>query len=204
MIEYIKNNWLEWFGVITGLLYLFQEIRQRASMWVVGFLSSLVYVIVFYRSKFYADMVLNVYYVLMSVYGFWLWQSGKEEATETQVQEITYQNISCKLGAFLTLVSVTLYFGISNVLIHFTDSPIPYGDALSTALSIVATWMVAKKYIQHWFVWMFVNAFSVYLFVWRGLYPTAILFFFYGVLSVVGFYKWKNAPKPARAEVTIP
>ncbi len=204
MMEYLYNNWLEWFGVITGLLYLFQEIRQRASMWVVGFLSSLVYVIVFYRSKFYADMVLNIYYVLMSVYGFWLWQSGKEETMETQEQEITYQNISWKLGAFLTLVSVTLYFGIANVLIHFTDSPIPYGDALSTAFSIVATWMVAKKFIQHWFVWMLVNAFSVYLFIWRGLYPTAILFFFYGVLSVVGFYKWKNAPKLARAEVTNP
>jgi nicotinamide mononucleotide transporter len=193
MFDYIQKNWLEWFGVVTGLLYLFLEIRQHAALWVVGFMSSMVYVFVFFQSKFYADMGLNIYYVLMSMYGFWLWQFGRKEepSSEAAVEEIAYRNLTWPLAAKLSVVAVLLYFSMAHVLIRFTDSPVPYGDALSTALSIVATWMLAKKIIQHWFVWMFVNAFSVFLFAWRELYPTALLFFFYGALSLVGYYKWK-------------
>ena len=66
-MEYFLSHWLEWFGVITGLLYLYLEIKQRPSMWIIGFISSLVYVIVFFQTKFYADGVLNSYYVAVSV-----------------------------------------------------------------------------------------------------------------------------------------
>lgn len=197
MIEYIKNNWLEWFGVITGLLYIFLEIRQRTSMWLIGFLTSFVFVIVFFQSKLYADMMLNVYYVIMSVYGFWLW---KKNRTETDVPEtdceITYQNLSLWLGSVLAVISVALYWGIAGVLRHFTDSPVPYGDAFPTALSLIATWMLAKKYLEQWLIWIVVNIFSIGLFVYRGLYPTAFLFLVYGVLSIVGYLKWKADYKP--------
>ncbi len=197
MPEYLINNWLEWFGVLTGLLYLLLEIRQLKSMWVVGLISSFVYIFVFFRSKFYADMVLNIYYVLISMYGFLLWKkSGEEREQPSKEDEITYQNISWLLGGILFVVSVMLYLGIAGVLVHYTDSPIPYGDAFPTALSLVATWMLAKKYLEQWLVWIVVNLFSIGLFAYRGLYPTAFLFSVYGVLSVVGYQKWKADYKP--------
>ena len=74
---------LEYFGVLTGLLYLFLEIRQHRAMWVVGFLTSLVYVFVFFFSKIYADMGLNIYYVAISIYGFWQWTRSKGRQEQT-------------------------------------------------------------------------------------------------------------------------
>ncbi|WP_243347717.1 nicotinamide riboside transporter PnuC [Parabacteroides sp. FAFU027] len=202
MLDYIQNNWLEWFGVLTGLLYIFLEIRQRTSMWVIGFFSSFVFVIVFFKSKLYADMVLNIYYVTMSVYGFWLWKkNGNEAEPIDRKDEITYQNLGLWLGAILLLISTVLYLGIASVLHHYTDSPVPYSDAFPTALSLIATWLLAKKYLEQWLVWIVVNVFSIGLFTYRGLYPTAFLFLVYGILSVVGYLKWKADYKPIMTNV---
>jgi nicotinamide mononucleotide transporter len=187
---YIHAHWLEWFGVITGLLYLWLEIRQHPSMWVVGFLSSMVYVVVFFQNKLYADMSLNTYYLAVSVYGFWKWKMEKQ--VDPQSTEITYQLVNPRIVAQLIIVFLLLYFCIHQVLKHYTDSNIPSQDALMTSLSMIATWMLAKRYIQHWFVWIAVNGFAVYLFVWKGLYPTAFLFLIYSLLSGYGFWEWKK------------
>ncbi|MDP4271519.1 MAG: nicotinamide riboside transporter PnuC [Bacteroidota bacterium] len=202
MLDYIPNNWLEWFGVLTGLLYIFLEIRQRTSMWVIGFVSSFVFVIVFFHSKLYADMVLNVYYVAMSIYGFWLWQNSRNVTNSAEnEEEITYQNVGLLQAGLLFLISAVSYLVIASVLHLYTDSPVPYGDAFPTALSLIATWMLAKKYLEQWLVWIVVNVFSVGLFTYRGLYPTAFLFLVYGVLSIVGYLKWKTEYKPVMNDV---
>lgn len=201
MYDYLSKNWLEWFGVISGLLYLFLEIRQKSSMWVVGFITSLVYVVVFFESKFYADMSLSVYYTAVSVYGFWEWRFGAEKNAPEASNEIHYHKTNPRLITILSIITVILFAVISQVLIHFTDSPVPYGDALVSSLSVVATWMVARKYIAHWLVWIFVNFVSVYLFATRHLYPTVVLYLFYGLLSVYGYWKWKHSgiEKPVNA-----
>ncbi len=167
-------------------------------MWILGFICSLVYVFVFFRAKIYADMSLNVYYVIISVYGFILWQRerlgkiGKKSEKDMAADEISFSDLSWKSGLVLFFITVLLYVLMVYVLKNYTDSPVPYRDSLVTALSITATWMLAKKIIQHWFIWIFVNFFSVYLFYTRELYPTAILFVFYGALSVVGYLNWKK------------
>ena len=130
---------LEYFGVLTGLLYLFLEIRQHRAMWVVGFLTSLVYVFVFFFSKIYADMGLNIYYVAISIYGFWQWtrSKGRQEQTaediETAPQEvILYRNMTLRLFAGISFSIVALFALLYYVLHYFTDSPIPAGDAFTT------------------------------------------------------------------------
>ena len=90
---------LEYFGVLTGLLYLFLEIRQHRAMWVVGFLTSLVYVFVFFFSKIYADMGLNIYYVAISIYGFWQWtrSKGRQEQTAEDIETcLLYTSSICR------------------------------------------------------------------------------------------------------------
>ena len=167
---------LEYFGVLTGLLYLFLEIRQHRAMWVVGFLTSLVYVFVFFFSKIYADMGLNIYYVAISIYGFWQWtrRRGGQEQTAEAVEAVPQE--------------VILYYALH----HFTDSPIPAGDAFTTAVGIVATWMLARRIVEHWIFWIIVNCVSVYLYCLRGLYPTMFLYICYAILAAVGLYTWKK------------
>jgi nicotinamide mononucleotide transporter len=78
------------------------------------------------------------------------------------------------------------------ILKEFTDSPVPMADALATALSIVATWMLARKILEHWLLWIFVDAFSVGLFLYKQLYPTVVLFVIYTVMACIGYIEWKR------------
>lgn len=187
------EQFLEYFGVVTGLLYLWLEIKQHKAMWVIGFLTSLTYVFVFFFSKFYAVMTLNLYYVLISIYGFLLWTRHHGE-TNTQTGEtgIIYRRIDRRLILICGLASIILFAGIYAILNYFTDSPVALGDAFTTALSIVATWMLAQRIIEHWPCWVLINTVSAYLYFSRGLYPTMILYICYTILAVVGYYNWKK------------
>jgi nicotinamide mononucleotide transporter len=179
-------DYIEILGVCFSLLYLFLEIKQRKALWIVGFISSAFYVYIFFQAKFYADMGLNAYYLLASIYGWIVWSSKQA----TQVRAIV--RLKLPLALVLLGVSGILFLSMSFVLKNYTDSPVPFGDALTTALSIVATWMLAHKIIEQWWVWLFVNTFSAILYMYRGLYPTAFLFCCYAVASVIGYYSWKK------------
>ncbi len=156
--------------MLSGLLYMFLEIRQHRAMWIVGFLTSFVYVFVFFFSKIYADMGLNIYYVVISVYGFWQWtqgKEGKEDAAATATRdEIIYRNLTPRLLGVVMLAIAALFASLYNLLHRFTDSPIPVGDAFTTAVGIVATWMLARRFIEHWVFWIVVNCVSVWLYCW--------------------------------------
>jgi len=188
--RWMGNNWLEIFAVVTGLLYIWLEIKQQPSMWVVGLISSLVFVFVYFQSKVYGYAVLSVYYVGVSVYGWYCWRYARQPdgtVTELQVSRL-------RMLLMLVLISITavLYIGIGYMLARFTDSPVPYLDALGVSISIVATWMLARKILEHWLLWIFINFFSSALFLSRELYLTAGLYVVYGILSIFGWFKWKQ------------
>ncbi|MGL5683511.1 MAG: nicotinamide riboside transporter PnuC [Marinifilaceae bacterium] len=181
--------WIEYIGVVAGLAYLLLEILQRRAMWVVGVITSLLYIYVFYSSKFYADMGLNIYYVIISIYGFIKWRRNRDVAQETFIR---YVRLSAPLFMRLCMVITMLYLLMYYILENFTDSPVAMGDAFTTALSIVATWMLAKRIIEHWIFWIIINIVSAYLYYSKGLYPTVFLFVCYTGLAVVGWFNWKR------------
>ena len=189
--QWAVKNWLEIFGAVTGLLYIYLEIRQKQIMWVIGFISSFVYVFVYFQSKVYGYASLYIYYVVVSVYGWYCWRNARQPDGEITALKIS--RITIPLLLILTAVSAVLYVGIGYVLEQFTDSPVPFYEALGASLSIVATWMLARKILEHWMLWFFINFFSAALFFSLGLYPTVALFVVYGVMSVVGWFRWKQS-----------
>lgn len=176
---------IEIIGAVIGLLYLYLEYKANRWLWPVGVLMPIVYVWIFYQSKFYADMGINVYYFFASIYGWIRWNrySSKEE-------ELPITRTPRRLILPLTLIGTALFVVISFVLIRFTDSPVPYGDSFTTAVSIVGMWMLAHKHVEQWGLWFVVNIVSCGLYVWKGLYTTSILFAIYSVISVLGYFKW--------------
>ncbi len=184
-------NYLELFGAISGLIYIFLEVKQKSVMWIVGFITSIVYIIVFFQSKFYAGMALNAYYLFISVYGWYQWRYGGQSGEQKSERKVTH--VTFPTAIVVAVVAILLFVLISQVLVRYTDSPVPYYDALASSLSIVATWMLARKLLQHWILWIFINFFSVALYYWRGLYPTSVLYLVYGVMSIVGWIQWKSS-----------
>jgi nicotinamide mononucleotide transporter len=188
-MNWLLNNYIELLGAVTGLIYLYLEIKQNIWLWPLGILTSAFYIFVFFTSKFYADMGLQVYYLVISFYGWWHWLYGGNSINKV---ELPVTRTSVKQWIYLFLISLVLFVVMVIVLKNYTDSPVPFGDAFVTALSITATWMLAQKLIEHWWIWVVVNLVSLGLFIWKDLYPTSILFFFYFAMAVVGYYQWKK------------
>jgi nicotinamide mononucleotide transporter len=182
---WISNNFIEIFGAVTGIIFVFLEIRQNIWLWPVGLVTSAVYIWVFFTSKFYADMSLQGYYLVISCLGWYWWTRGKKrrlrsKATkfreaeggdveklrieETETKELQVTRLKLSTGIMLALVFFLLYIIMWFVLTRLTDSPVPVRDSFITSLSIIATWMLARKIYEHWFLWIVVNFVSAVFF----------------------------------------
>jgi nicotinamide mononucleotide transporter len=189
MTEWLNNNWVEVVGASFSLLYLILEVKQNWIMWIIGIISSAFYIYIFFGAKLYAEMGLNGYYVIMSVYGLYCWKFAPGKNDETH----GFHSISSKLTIILTAISLGILALMIIILIQYTDSQLPVPDALVATLSIVATWMTAKKMVECWYLWIFSNVFALGLYTYQALYPTAILYIFYSVLSVFGLIEWRKS-----------
>jgi nicotinamide mononucleotide transporter len=183
-IKYITGNFIELLATLTGIIYLLLSVKGKKMLWLFGILSSLLYVFVFFRSKIYADMGINIYYVIISIYGWIHWSNIDSKGN------LPFSRLRLKLIWQLLIVTFVLFVLIAFILTNFTDSDVAIFDALLTAASITATWMLARKILEHWLIWVVVDAISIGLYIYKGLYPTVFLFLFYTVLAVVGFFEW--------------
>ena len=199
--DWIKNNLIELFGAVTGILYVFLEIRQTIWLWPVGLVTSAVYIWVFFTGKLYADMSLQGYYLVISILGWYWWARGSGEIEKEgenggrgaeKKEELQVTRIKLRTAIVLAAVFVLLFWVMWLVLTRLTDSPVPGRDAFITSLSIIATWMLARKIYEHWYLWIVVNAAASFLFFSRGLYPTVILYIVYGIMSFVGLRVWRK------------
>jgi len=188
MSSWLQAHYVELLGVVFSVLYLFLSIRQNILLWPTGMISAVLYMVVFFQSKFYADMGLNAYYFLISIYGWVVWKQGGNGKKQRPVTRI--RRTSAGPLVFITALG---FFGIALLLKNYTDSPIPYWDALTTAMSFTATWMLARKILEHWIVWIVVDVISMALYLYRGLYPTMILFAIYTTMAVIGYLEWKKS-----------
>ncbi|MDR1743440.1 MAG: nicotinamide riboside transporter PnuC [Dysgonamonadaceae bacterium] len=181
---------IEIVGAVIGLLYLYLEYKADKWLWPVGVLMPLIYVYIFFHAKFYADMGINVYYFFASVYGWIKWTKASGDEAGTPISSIPAKKIIP-----IAVVFALIFAFIAHILFHYTDSPVPIGDSLITALSIIAMWMLANKYIEQWWVWIVVNAISCGLYFWKDLNYTALLFVIYTIVPFFGYFKWKKLMK---------
>jgi nicotinamide mononucleotide transporter len=182
---------IEIIGAATGLLYVFLSIRRNILLWLIGIISSPIYFIVFLNSKLYATMILQVYYFGMSIYGLYYWKYGEKQNQKTNKQ-VVIKYISLKLIFIYLLISLLLVFPIFWLLKQFTDSPYPVCDSVTTTLCIIAAWMLARKYVENWIVWIFSDTLAAGLYFFMRLYATAGLFIAYIILAFIGYYEWKK------------
>ncbi|WP_251620533.1 nicotinamide riboside transporter PnuC [Odoribacter lunatus] len=178
-------DWLEITGTLVGVLYLWFEYKASIWLWVAGIVMPAISLLVYYRAGLYADFGINVYYLLAGVYGWLLWLRGVSGKKELPVI-----HTPVNLVPLLLVVVVVLLGGIAWVLISFTDSTVPWADSLTTALSIIAMWMLAHKQAEQWLVWIVVDAVSCGLYFYKGLPFYAVLYGLYTIIAFFGYFKW--------------
>lgn len=181
---------METLAVALGLAYLVLAIRQQPWCWPAGIASSLLYVKLMDDAALYMESGLQVFYVIVGVYGWWHWVRGGQQAGE---RELPVSSWSVGRQAPLLLLTVLLTLVSGYALARFTDASSPYLDSLVTWGALVATWMTARKILQTWHWWLVVDSLSLYLYVTRELYQTALLFAVYLVLVVVALRTWQRS-----------
>ena len=192
ILFWIFNNYIELLGALFGLLYIILSIKQNIWCWPIGLITSALYIYVFFITKFYADMGLQVYYLVVSIYGWYFWMFGGKSKKK---DDLKISNVGFRRFLYLAVATAVLFGIIAFILVNFTDSEIPYWDAFTTAGSFVATWMLARKIIEHWLIWIIVDSVSLGLYIYKGLYATVILFAVYTLLAVIGYIEWKKELK---------
>lgn len=200
MLDYLFSwsTFLELFGVITGFAVLWLELKQRPSMWLLNMACSLLYIGVYLHAAIYAKAAFNLYYVLMSLYGLLLWHrrlgNGKKKE-KGEKHEIEYVHLGWRQALLYLAASLCIFALIYFVLVHFTNSHTPWPDAFCTTLNIVGTYILARRIIEVWFVWVAENAVSLYLYVESGLYLTVLLYACYLLAAFWGYCTWKKEGK---------
>ena len=200
---------LEIFGVVFGFIYLYLEIRQEKGMWAVGFLMALVYAAVYWKGQVYASMGFQIYYVLVSVYGFLEWRrqgksqlqaagrehgaaQGRGDEAWEQGRRILYRKLPGSVLLWSTVVYAVATASMMGVLGRFTGDPVPFADSSVTVLSAIATFWLSRAYREQWLVWLLVNVVTVVMTLELQLYPTAVLYTVNAVASVYGYIHWKR------------
>ena len=175
-------------GVALGLLYLWLEYRANTWLWVVGAIMPCVHGLLYYRSGLYADCAMQLYYVLAGLYGLIAWLVGHKSKDKPLKISSTPLSIAFSLVAIYGVLHILLYY----LLVCFTDSTVPFWDSMTTAMSMVAMWMLSRKYVEQWLVWCVVDAITVGLYLYKGIPLTAGLYTLYTALAVVGYLRWRR------------
>ena len=181
------NEIIEIIGAVIALCYLYFEYKASKWLWPLAIVMPIAYIWIFFQSKFYAGMGINIYYFFAAIYGWIKWTNNPSGGEESPIRRTPV-----RLILPLLLIVLSLFASLAFILSRYTDSPVPIGDSLVAALSIIGMWMLAHKYLEQWGVWISVNIISCGLYYWQELYPTAILFAFYSVISIMGYFKWRR------------
>lgn len=184
-------NYLEMAGALIGLIYLWLEYKASIYLWPVGVVMPAIYLVVYYRAGLYADFGISVYYLAASAYGWLAWARGRRTTAAADAPVPSgLSRFRASLAWPVGLAFVALFAAIGWVLVRFTDSTVPWLDSFTTAASVVGMWMLARKYVEQWLVWIVVDVVSCGLYLYKELYFTAALYALYAVIAVWGYRNW--------------
>ena len=174
-------------AALIGLAYLLLAVRRNLLCWLCAFVSTTIYVVLFAQAGLYMQVALNVFYLVMAVYGFIDWRRGRTDAGDVRIESWT-------VNQHVTAAGLVIIASVLNgwILAQLTDSPAPYLDSFVTWGSFVTTWMVARRIIENWLYWIVVDAAAAWLYFSQGLLATTLLFIIYLGIVVRGYFVWRR------------
>ena len=188
LLELAIANRIEILAVVFGIVSVYLSTREHIWSWPTALVNVALYFVVFLEAKLYADMGLQVVYFALSLYGWYEWLYGGEHRTELHVSRVTRT-----LGVRLAVIGIASAVVIGTLLARFTDAALPYLDSATTSTSLVAQWMMTRKILENWAVWVAVDVVYIGMFIFKELYLTAGLYAVFLVLAVMGFRQWKRS-----------
>ncbi len=184
---FYQTSVTEWLIFITAVIYVILAAIENVWCWLFGIISSALLVYLCFTGHLFLESGLNIFYVIIGVYGWYQWLHGSEEKTELSISSFSIQK-----NIFLIFIGMIIWLPFGYMAHHYSTQVLPYLDAFITAFSIIATWMQAKKILENWLYWIILNGLSIALYAYRGFYLIALLSVIYTLLSVTGYLSWRK------------
>jgi nicotinamide mononucleotide transporter len=186
-------TWIEGIGAICGLLCVWLTVRQNVLCWPTGLIQVILYIGVFYYAHLYSDLILQVIYVIMQLYGWYHWLHGGREHTELKVSGLSMPIL---LIWILIGIAATVLWGYSMA--TYTDAAAPYADAFIAVMSLIAQWLMARKKLESWYFWIAVDLVAIVVYLYKELFITTGLYSIFLVLAIMGYFQWRRTELPSR------
>ena len=196
-MEYLSAHWLDILTTILGLIYIWLEYRAHIALWVIGIIMPALDIILYWQHGLYGDAGMACYYTLAAFYGLYIWKIKK-----TRKKKEPLPIIFMPRNQYLpSLLSFLISWGlIYYILVTWTNSTVPLLDSFTNAVSFVALWALARKYVEQWIFWIIVDAVCTFLYIQKGIPFKAMLYGLYVVIAIAGYRKWKSVAKTVKRD----
>ena len=178
---------IEYIAVISGMIHVFLLTRGKVAAWPSGLLSVGLYISIFLQNKLYSDTLLHIVYVILNIYGWWNWGRSRNNKQEVDIERM---QVSQQFFWSILIIAGFLVWGYGVQ--KNTDASFPYGDAFTTVASLVAQYLLAKRKLENWIIWIIVDIVAIQIYFLKGLYPTSALYGVYLILSIWGYISWQK------------
>lgn len=178
---------LEITATITGIIAVWLQARENIIAWPFAIVSVAILAYIFFDARLLSDFGLHVVYIVLNIYGWVIWQSRD---SSSEVVSIVQMN-----GRLITISIATVMFGtlcVGYLMQKYTQADLTYFDAFTTSGSLVAQFLLAKKYLQNWLLWIIIDLVAIPMYLYKGLYFVAFLFFIYLIICTYGFVSWRR------------
>ena len=184
----IKMSFIETSAVLFGLACVWLTVRQNIWCWPTGLVMVTLYIFIFFEARLYSDMGLQFVYIFMQIYGWRNWLHGGREHGTLEVTRLS------RLGAvFWSATAVSAATALGYTMDTYTDADFAYADAATTSLSLIAQWLMAKKILESWLIWITVDVVSIAIYALKGLTLTAGLYSVFLLLATIGYFTWRKS-----------
>jgi nicotinamide mononucleotide transporter len=187
--QFKGTPFLEWIGTVSGFACVYLAAKQNILNWPISIVSVLAYSILFFEYKLYGDAALQLYFLGTAIYGWYYWIKRKEEHKKPIVK-LSKKEIGL-IAVIITILSVFLGLFLD----HFTDTNVPYADGFCTAMSFVAQFLMTRKVLQNWILWIIVDICYLPLYLYKNLALTTILYILLLILAAIGYLDWRKTWK---------
>lgn len=176
---------IEIVAVIFGLIAVWFNVKQIIWCWPAGLIQVSLYVIIFYQAKLYSDLILHIIYIVLQLYGWYSWLYGGEKHSALKVSHLSIKNFNLWLVFVAVATLIWGYLMATN-----TDAALPYPDAFTTVTSLVAQYLMTRKKLQSWVLWIVVDVVAIGVYFYKALYLTTGLYAVFLVMSAIGYSRW--------------
>ena len=187
-------SWTELLGFITGAICVWFCVKENVWNWPTGIANNIFYIIVFWTSGLYADSLLQWIYIAISIYGWWNWLHGGAAHSKLTISRANLPGMG--LSVFWTAIGTVVFY---ELLRRYTNSTVPMWDGLTTAMSLVAQYMLTRKLVENWWFWIFADGIYIGLYAYKRLFLTSLLYAIFLAMCIIGLRQWLATMEERRA-----